>query len=239
MSFRRSQLLSNFLQAILSSTNVDLLFELPWSSELAVEADARLFELSTSTHSLPSSSNTFEDELIPTNDRVPPHRLLYAWRIKRNDFRGAASALWEQVQMLKLAQTYGLRGDDIDSELQHTYLNLINCMVLVNHKLRWLLVRPLELEPSATRTPFTKTGTTITDRSEQSKWGARRIITVDHMRREYQEHLDRTANLAAGRVPLELSFPIHNATVGSRETLMQAGTNSVVFGGSDLSLGSK
>ena len=106
--------------------------------------------------------------------------------------------------MLKLAQARGVRGADIDVELEETYLSLINCLVLVEEKMRWLLVRPIEMDGSSKkRTRFAVQG--IDGEGEGGiKRGTRRVVTVEDVRREYQGHLDRMADWKAGRYPLLL-----------------------------------
>ena len=196
---RRRPFLTKFIQALLSSRNIDLLLHLPWSADLAAEADMHLAELCTK----PQQLNTVPLGSSGTSSTVPPHRLLYAWRIQRSDIRGAAAALWERIQMLKLGQSQGLRGPDVDAEVQETYLALINCLLLVDEQMRWLLVRPIEL-PRPKQARFASVASGAGVKSDEIRRGTRRIVTVEDARREYQEELDRVANLQAGRFPINL-----------------------------------
>ena len=194
---------------MLATSNIELLIHLPWPNELAKEADAHLADLCTKPASIapvPYDGLSWKKTTLSSAEStsVPPHRLLYAWRIERNDYRGAAAALWERIEMLKLAQTQGVRGQDVDGELVETYLCLINCLVLVDEKMRWLLVQPFESNAVARKTRFAASSAGATDISGEFKRGTRRIVTVDDVRRDYQAHLDRMADFAAGRYPITL-----------------------------------
>lgn len=128
--------------------------------------------------------------------------------------------------MIKLAQARGYRGPDVDAELEETYLGLINCLVLVKEKMRWLLVRPVEVGVPGKRARFATAGSAIVDAGEEFKRGSRRIVTVEDVRREYQDHLDRVADLAAGRYPLELE----HGGVEDGDEEMQVDTDAMALG---------
>ncbi|KAL9050072.1 MAG: hypothetical protein Q9162_006862 [Coniocarpon cinnabarinum] len=197
----RRQSLSEFLNSILSTSSISTLLHLSWPNELANDADTQLTKICSKPDSLAASqysgSSLEPNSLGSDASPIPPHRLLYAWRIQRNNYRGAATALWERVQILKLAQAQGLRGKDVDAELEAMYLSLINCLVLVDEKMRWLLVRPVELSAPGQDASTSET-------NEDIKRGPRQIVTVDDVRREYQALLDRMSDLAAGRYPMPL-----------------------------------
>ena len=87
-------------------------------------------------------------------------------------------------------QREGLRGADIDEEIGECYLALINCLCLVDESMAWMLVHPI----TSTRGGF----------PPSENLGKRMVVTLQDIRREWQEELDRMADLAAGRVPLGL-----------------------------------
>ncbi|KAI1410784.1 nucleoporin Nup120/160-domain-containing protein [Hypoxylon sp. FL1857] len=113
---------------------------------------------------------------------VPYHQILYAWRIKRNDYRGAAAILLDRIQKLRqLGEGDQVTGDDIlDTAVTRQYLMLINVLSCVDPKQAWVTVeepaRPIRLGPS-TSEHLTK----------------RRVVTLADIRKEYQAELDRIA----------------------------------------------
>ena len=229
---RRRRNLQEFLKDILSASNINVLLHLPWSAELAADADAYLAELCTKSHADSESSTLKDLDESIDQDRLPPHRLLYAWRVQRGDFRGAAAALWESVQSIKGGQYHGIRGNDVDSELQETYLSLINCLILVEERMRWLLVRPVEADCTSGHSRFANTASASLNNKKLVKRGPRKIVTVEDVRQEYQQHLDRVADYAAGRFPLQLEFTgDDNGDDGGSDERMQVDTDALAFGG--------
>ncbi|GJC99735.1 DNA repair protein rad51 [Colletotrichum higginsianum] len=61
---------------------------------------------------------------------IPYHQILYSWRIKHNDYRGAATVLLDRIQKLQHAgEGDKLIGDDIlDTAVTKQYLLLINAL---------------------------------------------------------------------------------------------------------------
>ncbi len=72
------------------------------------------------------------------NSGVQYHKVLYAWRIKRGDFRGAASVLHERLQRL---QASGMvpKADESETPITQGYLALINVLASVDEKQAWIL----------------------------------------------------------------------------------------------------
>jgi hypothetical protein len=79
----------------------------------------------------------------------PFHKLLYAWRMKRHDFRGAASILYERLQRLQTAST--TFKDPQNTPVTEGYLALINTLSLVDPAQAWIL--------TSTRVPDEATST--------------------------------------------------------------------------------
>ncbi|TGZ79732.1 hypothetical protein EX30DRAFT_74495 [Ascodesmis nigricans] len=69
---------------------------------------------------------------------APPfHKVLYAWRIERGDYRGAASILYERLQRL---QTANIGSKDPNSRVvTDAYLALINTLSCVDEDQAWIL----------------------------------------------------------------------------------------------------
>ncbi|OTA52810.1 hypothetical protein K449DRAFT_470284 [Hypoxylon sp. EC38] len=113
---------------------------------------------------------------------VPYHQILYAWRIKHNDYRGAAAILLDRIQKLRqLGEGDQVTGDDIlDTAVTRQYLMLINVLSCVDPKQAWVTVegqaRPIKPGPSS-----------FSDLSR------RRVVTLADIRKEYQAELDRIA----------------------------------------------
>lgn len=96
------------------------------------------------------------------------HQVLYALRIKRNNYRGAASVLLDRIQKLRLAgEGDRISGDDmLDTPLTRQYLLLINALSCVDPKQAWV---------------FDEGG------------DARKVVSLADIRRQYQYELDRIA----------------------------------------------
>ncbi|KAL7628133.1 hypothetical protein AAE478_002331 [Parahypoxylon ruwenzoriense] len=110
---------------------------------------------------------------------VPYHQILYAWRIKRNDYRGAAAILLDRIQKLRqLGEGDQVAGDDIlDTAVTKQYLMLINVLSCVDPKQAWITTEG----PPRPMTASTK---------DVEK---RRVVTLADIRKEYQDELDRIA----------------------------------------------
>ncbi|KAH8663019.1 nucleoporin Nup120/160-domain-containing protein [Tricladium varicosporioides] len=110
---------------------------------------------------------------------VQYHKILYAWRIKRNDFRGAAAISLERLQRLQQSGDGDrVTGDDgLETPITKQYVALINALSCVDPKQAWILCE----EPL---------------RKEARKNGAqpkRKVVTLEDIRRDYQAELDRIA----------------------------------------------
>jgi nuclear pore complex protein Nup160 len=110
---------------------------------------------------------------------VPYHKILYAWRIKRGDFRGAATISLERLQRLQQSGDGDkMTGDDgLETPVTKQYIQLINALSCVEPKQAWILSE----EPP-------KKGSS--GKNNQPK---RKVVTLDDLRRSYQEELDRIA----------------------------------------------
>lgn len=110
---------------------------------------------------------------------VPYHKILYAWRIKRSDFRGAAAISLERLQRLQQSGDGDKKiGEDgLETLVTRQYIALINALSCVEPKQAWILSE----EPA-------RKGST--GKNIQPK---RKVVTLDDLRRAYQEELDRIA----------------------------------------------
>lgn len=113
-----------------------------------------------------------------TIDGAQYHQVLYAWRIKRRNFRGAAWVLLDRIQKLKQAgEGDRMVGDDVlDTPVTRQYLLLINALSCVESKQAWIF-----------------------DETESK----RRVVSLADVRKEYQDELDRIAAIQNGQFGFE------------------------------------
>ncbi|KAM3445165.1 hypothetical protein NHJ13734_000689 [Beauveria thailandica] len=105
------------------------------------------------------------------------HQVLYAWRIKRQNMRGAAWVLLDRIQKLKLAgEADKITGDDVlDTPVTRQYLLLINALSCVEPKQAWVFDEATD--GNATGLPRKK----------------RTVVSLADVRKQYQDELDRIA----------------------------------------------
>jgi nuclear pore complex protein Nup160 len=118
--------------------------------------------------------------IVDVSVGVPYHKILYSWRIKRNDFRGAAAISYELLQRLQKSgegdRTLG--EDTLETAVTKQYVALINALSCVDPKQAWILAEETHRKQAA--------GVKIS----QPK---RKVVTLDDIRTAYQGELDRIA----------------------------------------------
>lgn len=189
----RDAALRTWILAVLNAQQLNTLLESSYDENgLVAAADNILDELAAG---IASQSD------VP-RATVPHYKILYAFRLRQNDLRGAGSALWDRLQHIKHSSDAGLRGQDVDAEVAECYLALINCLSLVTPEQAWLLYRPLA-----------KANT------EAQK---RRVVTLVEIRAAWQVELDRVADLAAGRFAIgDLDWNNPNGTSSMPGSFLQ------------------
>jgi nuclear pore complex protein Nup160 len=107
----------------------------------------------------------------------PFHQVLYSWRIRHGNYRGAASVILDRIQKLKLAgEGDKITGEDIlDTPVTKQYLLLINALSCVDGKQAWIYDEGVPTERNGEVT------------------GKRRVVSLADIRKEYQSELDRIA----------------------------------------------
>lgn len=111
---------------------------------------------------------------------IPYHKILYAWRITHNDYRGAAAVLHDRLQKLRQAgEGDSLTGDDVlDTAVTKHFLMLINALSCVDPKQAWITVEvPSNVDGNGGKHCGPK----------------RKVVTLAELRRQYQAELDRIA----------------------------------------------
>lgn len=112
------------------------------------------------------------------------HKILYAWRLQRGDFRGAAAVLFERLQRLQRNSSRSAHGAGVYSQqhgsdgLLDEYLVLMNVLACVGEGQAWVLA------------------------AAEEGGKKRRVVTLEEVRRGYQEELDRRSVLESGRFAL-------------------------------------
>ncbi|CAG8982746.1 hypothetical protein HYALB_00001027 [Hymenoscyphus albidus] len=121
-------------------------------------------------------------KIVDVTVGVPYHKILYSWRIRRNDFRGAAAISLERLQRLQECGEGDktLAQDDLETPVTTQYKLLINALSCVDPKQAWILY-----DQPQDRLSASKNGNTVEVK--------RRVIMLDEIRREYQAELDRIA----------------------------------------------
>lgn len=120
----------------------------------------------------------------------PYHQILYSFRISRNDFRGAASILYDRLQ--RLNTTSSKHHDPADESLSQCYLMIINTLSSVSKEDAYILAE--QRMDGAGGPPQWGIG-------QGKKLLKRQIITLDTLRKEYQAELDRVAAIESGQFP--------------------------------------
>ena len=123
--------------------------------------------------------------IVDVNAGIPYHKILYAWRIKHNDFRGAASISLERLQRLQASGDGDkLIGDDgFETAVTKQYVALINALSCVDPKHAWILAEDLPKRSAK--------GVVVPSK--------RKVVQLKDVRKAYQEELDRIAAIENGQ----------------------------------------
>lgn len=121
--------------------------------------------------------------VVDVNTGVPYHKILYAWRVQRNNFRGAAAVSFERLEKLQQytdVDKVNDRGEELETPVTKQYLALINALSCVDSKQAWILSEGLPNKPA-------------TGQKSSSVIPKRKVVTLENVRKGYQEELDRIA----------------------------------------------
>lgn len=118
--------------------------------------------------------------IVEVSIGVPYHKILYAWRIRHSDFRGAAAISFERLQRLQQSGEgdRALGEDTLETAVTKQYVALINALSCVDPKQAWILAD----EPPRKQSSGVKMA--------QPK---RKVVTLVDIRKAYQDELDRIA----------------------------------------------
>ena len=129
----------------------------------------------------PPSFHTDIDTLLSAH-RNP--KILAAWRMHHNDFRGAAAALLPTLQ----ATQAKAKRTTTSEELENDYLTVINLLACAGKGNAWVLSGGSADGGKAIK------GNAIT-----KKKGKRQLFTLEDLRHDYQAELDRRSVIEGGR----------------------------------------
>lgn len=148
-------LLPSFISALLSTPNaLPHLLSLPFPPNLHADIDA----------------------LLASHKKDP--KILAAWRLHHQNFRGAAAAL---LPPLQATQSNKKRNTE---NLEDGYLAVINLLACAGKENGWVLS---EVDAG---------GLKLGSHAVKEK---RKVVTIDDVRREYQQELDRRSIIESGR----------------------------------------
>lgn len=118
---------------------------------------------------------------------TPYHQILYAWRISRNDYRGAATIILDRIEKLRqVGEGERMIGEDIlDTPVTCHYIMLINALNCVEPRQAWVFAEDRSLS----------------DPRAEIK---RRVVTLADVRKQYQDELDRIAAIQNNQFGFEL-----------------------------------
>lgn len=142
------------------------------------------------------------ETIVDVTTGPPFHKVLYAWRIRHGDYRGAASVLHQRLQRLKTANIGS--SDPQAKSVTDGFLALLNVLSCVEEDQAWIL--------SSNRTDADNVGTgsagqgggTSAKRARTLKGGLssgpqkRQVLTLKDITEEYHREVDRQGLLLHG-----------------------------------------
>ena len=197
MNSRKSSL-QQLLQLLLTSHSISTLLSLDFPDTLLQDVDTVLLSLARKYLGSQTAS-------VPG---VPQYyAILYAWRIKQDNYRGAAQILYERLHYLKSDRELSDHFDPEDQTLIEAYLMLINTLACCGEEEGWILAERIDALESRDQPKMStfgkKSGSTTGDDTRTSKKvPKRKIVTLEDVRREYQAELDRRSEIFQGRFAL-------------------------------------
>lgn len=123
----------------------------------------------------PPSLHSQIDGILSSSTTKASPKILSAWRLHHNDYRGAAAAL---LPPLEAAQAKPKRNVD---GLENEYLAVINLLACAGQDNGWVLSQD------------------TTNKGISSAKGKRKVVTIGDVRSLYQKELDRRSVIEGGR----------------------------------------
>jgi hypothetical protein len=82
--------------------------------------------------------------MMATQTAPAYHRILYSWRIRHCNFRGAASALYRRLQVLRAHSEHAAFDVSVHLDLTEGYLAILNALRCMDKDEQWLIVGALQ-----------------------------------------------------------------------------------------------
>src|SRR2546423_6771629 len=203
------------IDAILSSTSITglagglrVIETLPIGlhPQLARHVDQHLASLAKKQRSIPGLHN----QLWTSDGDVDYLGVLHALRIAQKDYRGAVAVLLDRLRLIK--KSSHARNDAEATQIRHALLALINALSCVAPEEAYLLMDVGE-SPKANGAVVQSSG----DAAHQTEETRRKkiIITLDDLRKEYQQLLDKCSRIERGDFDFEMDE--HGSDEGDEE----------------------
>jgi nuclear pore complex protein Nup160 len=174
-----------------ATETVQLLQRLPLDMHAHIirVVDEHLTTLAQNQASVPGLSR----DMWSSDNGTDYMKILYALRVGRQDYRGAISVMMDRLYLIKKSNK--ARNDPQARALRHTLLALINILSCVAPDEAYI-VTPVRESMSDTTQIFRD----VQGRDMETGWKDRKriIITLEDLRREYQQLLDKCSRIERG-----------------------------------------
>ncbi|KIV78576.1 hypothetical protein PV11_06219 [Exophiala sideris] len=176
---------------------VKTLQSLPWGMH------PHLFRLMD--HHLVSLAQQQTSAGVPSSGLLTAHGsldylgIIYALRVAQKNYRGALTVLYDRLRLVR--RSGKARHDPQATALRHVLLSLINMMACVAPEEAYVLA---EAEVDERARPEQKTDENQTNGDAKSQKRRRIIITLEDLRKEYQQILDRCSRIERGDFDFEV-----------------------------------
>jgi nuclear pore complex protein Nup160 len=201
-----------------ATESIRLLQRLPLDlhPHIARVVDDHLTALAQKQASIPGQSG----RIWPNENGMDYLKILHALRVRRQDYRGAVSVLLDRLHLVKKSSQ--ARNDPRAIVLRHTLLALINALSCVAPDEAYILTPIRESMPNTTNVNLDPEG-----RDMETGWKTRKrvIITLEDLRREYQQLLDKCSRIERGDFDFDAGSEDEE---DESEFVGASGTNGVV-----------
>lgn len=164
--------------------------------QLSRHIDQHLAALAKKQKSIPSLRN----QLWTSDGEIDHLMILHAYRIAQKDYRGAVAVLLDRLRLIKKSSQ--ARNDPEAIQIRHALLALINALGCVAPEEAYLLT-DVE-QPRQNNSLPVKSGDNAESRKRGPTERKRIIITLDDLRREYQQLLDKCSRIERGDFDFEM-----------------------------------
>lgn len=160
------------------------------SPHLVYTIDQHIALLAKSQTSIPTAGGLWLSN--PTMDYLS---VLHALRLARKDYRGAASVLFDRLRIIQ--KSGRARSDPQAVAIRHALLALINLMTCVGEDEAYIIANISE-DPRLGGTGMKRIRGAGSSTQGSGRKRRRIVITLDDLRREYQQVLDRCSRIERG-----------------------------------------